>query len=171
MAIAELFDLAHILNKFADAADLEAVGKADGRAVAQFTRMMGTLKELSSALGLFQKPPAVDVVANPESLSTVMQLVIELRVAARAKKDFATADRIRDALASLDVTLEDRAAGTEWSGGRGDLLAGIMQLVIDIRAVARANKDFATADKIRDGLTAAEITLEDRAGGTDWTIQ
>ena len=64
-----------------------------------------------------------------------MQLVIELRVAARAKKDFATADRIRDALASLDVTLEDRAAGTEWSGGREDLLASIMHLVIDIRAV------------------------------------
>ncbi len=171
MAIAELFELAHVINKFADAADLEAVGKTDKQAVAQFTCLMVTLKELSSTLGLFQKPPATDAVANPESLDTVMQLVIELRAAARANKDFATADRIRDALADLDITLEDRAGGTEWSDGSGDLLAGIMRLVIDIRAAARENKDFPTADKIRDALAAAGITLEDRSGGTDWTIQ
>jgi cysteinyl-tRNA synthetase len=44
-----------------------------------------------------------------------MQLLIELRAGARAKKDFATADRVRDSLAELGVTLEDRAGGTEWT--------------------------------------------------------
>jgi cysteinyl-tRNA synthetase len=44
-----------------------------------------------------------------------MKLLIELRQTARTTKDFATSDAIRDRLAALGVTLEDRAGGTEWN--------------------------------------------------------
>ena len=44
-----------------------------------------------------------------------------------------------------------------------------MPLVIELRAAARKNKNFAVADKIRDGLGPIGIALEDRAGGTEWT--
>ena len=45
-----------------------------------------------------------------------------------------------------------------------------MQLLIQIRAEARAKKDFATADLIRNSLTAAGIALEDRKDGTTWSV-
>lgn len=95
-----------------------------------------------------------------------MPLVIELRANARKNKNFAIADKIRDGLAPTGITLEDRAGGTEWTGGSANATDGLMQLLIQLRADARAAKDFATADAVRNGLTAAGITLEDRAMDT-----
>ena len=46
-----------------------------------------------------------------------MDLFIEVRANSRKQKDFATADTIRDRLAEIGVTLEDRPGGTEWSVG------------------------------------------------------
>jgi len=37
-----------------------------------------------------------------------------------------------------------------------------------MRAQARADKDFATADAIRDRLAAAGVVVEDTAGGVVW---
>lgn len=47
-------------------------------------------------------------------------------------------------------------------------LDGVMQLVIELRAQARTNKDFATSDKIRDSLKNAGIQLKDSKEGTTW---
>ena len=41
----------------------------------------------------------------------------------------------------------------------------------DQRAQARARKDFAAADAIRDGLDAIGIKLEDTADGVRWTLE
>jgi len=49
-----------------------------------------------------------------------------------------------------------------------DLPDRLMQLIIRLRQEARASKNFALADSIRKGLAEIGITLEDRAGGTDW---
>ncbi len=38
------------------------------------------------------------------------------------------------------------------------------------RARARADKDWAAADRIRDAVAAAGITLEDTPAGTNWSI-
>ncbi len=50
-----------------------------------------------------------------------------------------------------------------------DGLAGkLMELIIQLRANARATKNFALADDIRKGLTAIGVTLEDGGEGTRW---
>jgi cysteinyl-tRNA synthetase len=50
-----------------------------------------------------------------------------------------------------------------------ELIGGLVQLLIDLRTSARKNKDFATADAIRNRLTELGITLEDRPSGTEWS--
>jgi cysteinyl-tRNA synthetase len=166
-AIGELFELARSANKLCDDEKLEAPGTPDPDAVATLTQMLTTLRELTSILGIFLKLPVTS--GGDDLLAKIMPLVIELRAEARKKKDFATADAIRDGLAPIGITLEDRADGTEWSGGGADAINGLMQLLIQLRQTARKNKDFATGDAIRDRLASSGITLEDRAGGTEWS--
>ena len=59
---------------------------------------------------------------------------------------------------------DELEAGSEGNG----LAEGLMQLIIDIRQQARANKDWATSDKIRDALKELEIVLKDGKEGTSW---
>ena len=56
------------------------------------------------------------------------------------------------------------------AGGDNDKMDGLMQLVIDMRATARANKDWGTSDKIRDTLNELKIQLKDGKDGTSWSI-
>jgi cysteinyl-tRNA synthetase len=165
-AIGELFELVRTLNRFCDANDLET--KKDTSQVAEFSQGCATLRELTAILGLFGKAAETSG-GGDELLGQVMQLVIDLRAEARKTKKFATADAIRDGIGPLGIALEDRAGGTEWSGGGTETLDGIMKLLIELRQTARATKDFATSDAIRDRLAAIGVTLEDRAGGTEWT--
>lgn len=47
-------------------------------------------------------------------------------------------------------------------------LAPVMDLVLELRQQARANKDWTTSDQIRDGLAKAGITVKDAKEGTTW---
>ena len=44
-----------------------------------------------------------------------MDMILEVRREAKARKDFATSDNIRDRLKGLGVTIKDTKDGTEWS--------------------------------------------------------
>ena len=59
----------------------------------------------------------------------------------------------------------------EMSNADDSKLAGLMDLVIDLRQISRAEKNWATSDKIRDGLDALDIILKDGKDGTSWTIK
>ncbi len=58
---------------------------------------------------------------GPETgaLDALMQAMIAQRADAREAKDWATADRIRDAIAAAGIVLEDSAYGTHWSVSDG----------------------------------------------------
>ncbi len=47
----------------------------------------------------------------------------------------------------------------------------LMRIIIDIRAQARKERDWATADMIRDRLAAIGVVLEDRPEGTTWRLK
>jgi cysteinyl-tRNA synthetase len=63
----------------------------------------------------------------------------------------------------------DKPVATQ-SSADGELVGGLMQLLLDLRADARKAKNFAVADQIRQRLTKLGITLEDRPGGTGWRL-
>ncbi|MCC6838170.1 MAG: cysteine--tRNA ligase [Bacteroidia bacterium] len=50
-------------------------------------------------------------------------------------------------------------------------LQGVMDIILDIRKEAKAKKDFATSDKLRDDLAKNNITIKDTKDGVTWSIQ
>ncbi len=113
-----LFDLVRKLNKFVDHEKLEEAKKPDAAAIASLQQGVTTLRELAATLGMFSQPPAeTSSGGDDELVGQMMDLFIDIRANARTQKDFATADKIRNGLAELGVTLEDRPGGTEWCRG------------------------------------------------------
>ncbi len=59
---------------------------------------------------------------------------------------------------------------TASAAGNAEREAGLIRLLIELRAEARKRKDFATSDAIRNRLTELGITLEDGKDGTTWKL-
>jgi cysteinyl-tRNA synthetase len=96
-AVATIFDAVKRANVAIDAGDN-----------ATASTLVATVQHLSGALGLEVGH------ADAQDDDAEIDALVEARVAARAAKDFAEADRIRDELAARGITLEDTAAGTLW---------------------------------------------------------
>lgn len=56
------------------------------------------------------------------------------------------------------------------SNAGGNVINGLMNLIIDIRKSAREKKDWATSDKIRDELKASGVEIKDTKDGVEWRI-
>ncbi len=114
-AVADLFELMRVLNKYVDDHKLEA-NKPTAEQIAVLRQGASTLRELGATVGMFRAAAAKAAGGGDDELvGKLMQLLIELRAAARGKKDFATADQIRNTLNEIGITLEDRPSGTEWA--------------------------------------------------------
>lgn len=55
--------------------------------------------------------------------------------------------------------------------GQNDLLEGVMQTVLSLRAQAKQNKDWGTADLIRDELNKLNIKVTDTKDGAVWEVE
>ena len=115
-AISDLFDLIRSINRFIDQASLESTDNADATNVDSLKQAMLTMRELTALLGIFMSEQREDNTMDEDQGLTeqLMQLMLALREEARANKDFATADRIRDGLLEVGITIEDRADGAQW---------------------------------------------------------
>jgi cysteinyl-tRNA synthetase len=88
---------------------------------ANVVRNKADIKFAANLLGLLQLDPEDWFKWQPEGAAGLsdadIDALIEDRTAARANKDFATSDRIRDELAEQGVILEDGPDGTTWKRG------------------------------------------------------
>jgi len=85
------------------------------------------------------------------------------------KGDFATLLQLFDDIVFGVLGLKDENAAE--SGKGKDVIAGLMEMVLEDRAKAKAAKDWAASDAIRDHLKALGITVKDTKDGAEWTIE
>ena len=97
-AIAAIFDIVYManteINETTSIEDIEAV--------------LSMIRELGGVLGLFTKEES-------KSLDSEIEALIEERQQARAEKNWAKADEIRDKLKEMNIVLKDTPQGVKWS--------------------------------------------------------
>lgn len=107
-ALAALFELTRQVNA------MLASGPQPGRAT--LAAIDAVYSELGGGvLGVIPQSTAASGDAGREA--GLVQLLIEMRMQARARKDFAASDNIRDSLRALGIVLEDGKDGTTWKAG------------------------------------------------------
>lgn len=75
--------------------------------------------EMASIIGIFEQPVPVEKVAeksddNSELIDSLMKIILSLRQDARADKNWAIADKIRDELNAAGIIVEDTPQGATW---------------------------------------------------------
>ncbi len=97
-AIAAIFDIVYLANT--------EISKESGKEAIKAA--LGKIRELGAVLGLFNK-------VKEKSLDAEVEELIAKRAEARANKDWATADAIRDKLKEMNIVLKDTPDGVKWS--------------------------------------------------------
>jgi cysteinyl-tRNA synthetase len=108
LALAVLFDLAREINRRREPAPSAAA------------ELGALLRELGGILGLLGEDAEAYLQASVDAQSAGglsaerIERMLEQRSAARARRDFAEADRLRDELQAAGIIIEDGAGGTRW---------------------------------------------------------
>ena len=116
-----------------------------------------------------------DDIAVPQALAVIHEQV-RAGNAALAADDAEAAGAAFDAVLAMVDVLGLNPWSEPWasSAGGGDrhteVIDALVQVVLDQRQEARARKDYAAADAIRDGLDRIGIRVEDTAHGVRWSL-
>jgi len=57
------------------------------------------------------------------------------------------------------------------NSGESEILKGTVELLIKLRNEAKANRDWATSDKIRNELNTLGIEMKDTKDGVEWKLK
>ncbi|MFZ5651294.1 MAG: cysteine--tRNA ligase [Bacillota bacterium] len=115
LAIGIVFDAVGDINSY-----LHQSGQGGGPCSGILDRSRILLEDFNSVLGLFKTGASGKIVLERQDkdegklVGDLMDLIIKIRREARAKKDWATADGIRNGLKELGIILEDTATGVRW---------------------------------------------------------
>jgi len=144
-----------------------------------FRRVESFLKRAATQLGKLPELAIADEfaaamnddLAVPAALAVVSELVRDGNNASTAK-DSATlaikAAQVRGALSVLGCDPWD-SAWINSDSGLDEVISGLVTTLLAEREEARARKDFASADRIRDRITELGLTLEDTPDGPRWS--
>jgi hypothetical protein len=123
------------------------------------------LRALAGLLGLLTRDPQVFLQATPRNEGEIsaadIEALIGQRVAAKQRKDYAAADRIRSELATAGVILEDGAKGTGWRRARnlaGKRLAKNAAAASDDRQVDKSRAE-PVVRRVADAITAEVVVV------------
>ncbi len=116
LAIGLMFDLAREVNSYLQRNDYPNL--AERMAALQKARQM--FAQYNCVLGIFKTSATGDILlenqetGNEGLVEDLLDLIIEIRQKARLKKDWSTADHLRDRLKKLGIALEDTPDGVRW---------------------------------------------------------
>jgi len=110
LALSHMFSLSKEINSYYHAVTTAQIAFD----AADFAVVRAVYEDMAEILGILQDSPAKENGMDDKSIDGLMQLIIELRQQARTNKDWAAADKIRDSLKDLGITLEDSPTGVRW---------------------------------------------------------
>ena len=138
-------------------------------------RLYGAVRtiEVPDAARAAAEPPESLVAALEDDINTPKAMAEFFALAKELNKADSDDDKTRLAAqmyAAGDLMGILQSDPEEWFAGHteGELAADDIEALIDKRNAARKEKDFATADAVRDQLSAAGIKIEDGPDGTTW---
>jgi len=131
----------------ADSAEVKAVFEGIYDALCDDMNTPVALAHISEAVRLINSAKAGQVKLSKGDLDTLVQLFDDIVFGVLGLKD------------------------EEAAGGAGEVIDGLMQMVLEQRAAAKAAKDWATSDHIRDALKALGIQVKDTKDGAEWTLE
>jgi cysteinyl-tRNA synthetase len=153
-------------------------------AEAAYSRLEGFLRRAAERLGgvAAGEVPAAFAAAMDDDMATpaalaVLHDTVRAGNSALAAGDEAglrrAAEQVRAGLdvLGLDPSAEPWASQTTGSDTARTALDVLVRTRLEDRATARATKDFATADAVRDSLKAAGIVIEDTPTGARWALE
>ena len=169
----ELIRLALLSAHYRQPLDWSDKALKDARSM--LDRLYGSVRgiELSDAERSAARPPAAVIKALEDDLNTPKALAELFNHARTLNKSTDEAERRKlaaEILAAGDLLGILQTDAESWfsAGDDSELSADDIEVLLKQRDEARANRDFAVADEIRDKLAEAGITIEDGPAGARW---